>query len=56
MRVLDRRVDKDEVWFKVKLDRNTDILSQELFTQSDMEAAKGQAIVDFLKRLLENNT
>lgn len=58
MKVLDTRIyeDGEVVWFKVKLERNTDILSQELFTQNNIENAKKEAVREFLNRLMENNS
>jgi hypothetical protein len=57
MKVLDSRVfegDKGEAWFRVELGRNTNILEKELFTQDDIEAAKREAVKEFLYGLYHN--
>lgn len=56
MKVLEIKIinDETEVWFRVKLDRNTSVLSQELFTQNDIDNAKKEAIREFLAKLYES--
>ena len=56
MKILDRKIVQGDVWFHVELDRNTDVVAQELFTQSDVEHFKKEAVREFLDKLLENNT
>jgi len=56
MKILDKNVTADAVWFRVQLDRSTDVLVQELFTQSDIDAAKMEGKRELLDKILENNT
>ncbi len=49
MKVIDKRVTDDEVWLKVKLDRSTDILADELFTWNEVMFYQEKAIKDFLE-------
>ncbi len=58
MKVLESTVDKitNKVWLNVELDRSSDILSKELFTANDVENAKKQAVVEFLKYLYDSWT
>ncbi len=46
--VLETKVENNEVWIKVKLERNTDILQKELYTEQDIKNAKEDAIIEFL--------
>lgn len=57
MKVLDTRGyegHNQEWWFKVKLERNTDVLLQELFTQNDIDNAKKEAVKEFLAKLYDS--
>lgn len=57
MKVLDRKVtENNEVWFKVELVRSTEVLSQELFTQEDVNYHKNEAVKEFLAKLYDNWT
>lgn len=48
--VLDTLIDHDNsLWFKVKLERNIDVLARELFTKEDVEAANNDAVIAFIK-------
>lgn len=61
MKVLATKVinDDTEIWFRVELERNTQILAQELFTKDDVAEARRMAVRDFLDGLFaswsENN-
>lgn len=46
--ILETKVENNEVWIKVKLERNTDILQKELYTEQDIKNAKEDAIIEFL--------
>lgn len=48
IKVLDTRIYNDEIWLKVKLSRNTDILITKLYTEQDIEAHNQTAILKFL--------
>jgi hypothetical protein len=37
-----------DVWFKVKLNRSTDVLVKELFTAQDIKYFKKEAVEEFL--------
>lgn len=54
IKVIAAKVDNEGICsFIVKLDRTTDILAKELFTQADIDAAKQQGIKEFLEKLGE---
>lgn len=49
MKVLESYVsDSGETWFRVELERSTDILEKELFTRTDVRLMNDTAIMQFL--------
>lgn len=57
MKVISTKIDEQgKAWFNLELDRNTDILAKELFTEDDINNAKQQGLRDFLSKLVENNS
>jgi len=56
MKVLDYRITDTEVWFRLELEKSTQILERELFTQEDIDAAKMEGKRELLNKILENNT
>ncbi len=51
--ILDTKVEGDEIWLKVALGRNTDILEKILFTDSEVTSLKRQAIKEYLHNYVE---
>lgn len=45
--------DNKETWFRVELDRNTDITVQRLYTPAEVEELQRQAVKKFLDNLFE---
>ena len=45
IKVLETKVEGDEVWLKVELQRNTDILAKSLYTKADVDVLTDEALV-----------
>lgn len=51
--VLDTKFENDEIWLKVTLGRNTDILEKILFTDREIDCIKEKAIKEFMHNLVD---
>lgn len=51
--VLETKFEGDDVWFKVALGRNTDILEKILFTDREVDLLKKKAIKEYLHNLID---
>lgn len=51
--ILDTKIENNEVWLKVTLGRNTDILEKILFTDREVEDLKQKAIKEYLHNLID---
>ena len=55
MKVLETKcIEGNIVWFKVELIRSTEVLSQELFTQDNVNYHKKEAVKEFLAKLYDS--